>query len=311
MKLRLPHTTLHVSATAVRATRAPLGIHAGFECLRRQPGLELPAKLAITGASGELGLCAELPNVTQNEDRRAVALEVLASAYGELSGLGDRTRRAERSDGALELGNAGDAAEVLGAALSELGWQGHAIEGGGYRIGGAGRHAIAVEVCATGFARVAQLPLTLAYDGPACAAALSWFVLETNARLRLARVDVAFDGAARAFARCCAFVPGVAPSAPGLPLGDAAPERRRNLGARDRDDSRLRAFVSDLELARSAVEVARAETAAALQALSTRPAADHYLALRIPQLRSFRRRGIAVPRVRAARSVERALAALG
>jgi len=178
---------IHAEASLVVGTHGPLPVAEAVRALRRQPDLRAAAKLSLT-PRGAAELVAEIGDGAPRGLAEQLVGDALDRALDWLAGE-------ETAAGAADA----LPAEALETALAEAaraeGFDWAPQADGGYRVrhpsldAGARLHVHAL----AGGARVSS-QTTLAAPGEAAPLALACFALETNRRLRLARLSVRPEG---------------------------------------------------------------------------------------------------------------------
>jgi hypothetical protein len=206
----------------LEATSAPLALPLALAALPRQPELAAPAKLVLL-RGGEAALMAEIPRALSPAAGEALALRALetgrrwldedTTARGTTAGAARRPRAKGAGGGARGdandrgNGNAGGngngmAREPVEQVLGELAWSWRLLENGGYRVDVGGPNgSFRVQIDALP-APDGGLHLTTSaavqVEAPDAKRAIPHFALESNRRLRLARLCVTATGAERA-----------------------------------------------------------------------------------------------------------------
>lgn len=194
---------MHQGRFHLQATSEPIALRSAIAALERQPELAAPVKLVALGA-GEAALMAEIPRALARavcEDLARRALEAgwrwLEGGDAEASAGGDDAMLFERVEGALE----------------ELRWSWERLEGGGYRVDAEvpeGIYRLRIGALADGELRLST-STTVRARTVETKRALLHFALESNRRLRLARLAVAETEGERARAVWDAVLPAVLP----------------------------------------------------------------------------------------------------
>jgi hypothetical protein len=204
-----------VDSGALCARVGPIPLEAALSALAWQNDLAAPAKFAISrishnGSTAEI--LAEIPSVAERfvcEKLADAALDAALVGPLEESGPPDPSQTAF-SD------------EELESALSQLPWGFRQRDAGSYQIDAAPApgHALRVMLTAQGAALRASTATSVRAGSPEALRALAYFALESNARLRLARISVrekVGEGKAGADIVWDAVAPGT------LPVGAIAP----------------------------------------------------------------------------------------
>ena len=173
---------------ALCATFGPLKPAAALSGVARQAGLGAPAKFAMTG-SGVAVIQAEIPLVAERRVCEKLADEALDAAI-----LWPRLAAGPPAPDRMAF-----AEDEIESGLSQISWGFHQSDVGSYQIDAAPApgHAMRVTLVAQGGALRVSTGSSLRADSPDVHRALAVFALESNSRLRLARIGVAEkDGAA-------------------------------------------------------------------------------------------------------------------
>ena len=197
-EFRIHHGPLHLEATS-----EPIALRSAIAALERQPELAAPVKLVLLRA-GDAALMAEIPRAlsrTVSEDLAFRALETgwrwLADGDAGAAAGGDDAMLFERVEGVLE----------------ELHWSWERLESGGYRVdaeGTEGIYRVRIGALADGELRLSTSTTVRAHAIEAKRALLH-FALESNRRLRLARLAVATSEGERARVVWDAVLPAALP----------------------------------------------------------------------------------------------------
>jgi hypothetical protein len=205
----------------LEATSEPLALPLALAALPRQLELAAPAKLVLL-RGGEAALMAEIPRALSPADGEALALRALEAGrrwLGEDAGAADgaadpsgraRGNGADSGDasapsdhGSGSDGGNGMAREPVEQVLGELAWSWRPlVESGGYRVDVGGPDgsfrvqidALPAPACGLHLSTSAAVRV----GAPQAKRALPHFALESNRRLRLARLGVTATGGERA-----------------------------------------------------------------------------------------------------------------
>jgi hypothetical protein len=195
----------------LEATSEPLALPLALAALPRQPELAAPAKLVLL-RGGEAALMAEIPHALPRADGEALALGALEAGRRWLddeAGAADpagcaRGNGADNNDaGQRGNGSAGDdgmAREPVEQVLGELAWSWRLLESGGYRVdacGPDGSFRVQIDALPAGGIHLST-SAAVRVGTPEAKRALPHFALESNRRLRLARLGVTAAGGERA-----------------------------------------------------------------------------------------------------------------
>lgn len=242
-RIEAPRLRIRLGSLYLEATSEPMALARALAALERQTELAAPAKLVLL-RDGEAALMAEIPRAVPREDCEELALRALEAGWRWLDDGASGAEAAGRGNGV--------AREQVEESLDELSWSWQRLESGAYRVDADspdGRFRVQIGALSEG-----DLHLFTATTVRAGAAeakrALPHFALESNRRLRLARLGVAGTQGERARAVWEAVLPAALP-----------PERT-------------------LQGALEAVVGARVATARALAALGHPRVAGSYLRLR-------------------------------
>jgi len=240
--MEAPGFQLRVGSLHLEATSQPIALARAITALERQPELAAPAKLVLLGRD-EAALMAEIPSVVSRTESEELALRALEEGWRWLDGA-SAACEADPSNGIC--------CEHLEALLDEVRWRWQRLETGGYRVdaeGPDGSYRLRIGVLSDGDLHLST-STTVGVSASEAMRAIRCFALESNRRLRLARLAVEGVEGERARAVWDAVLPGALP--PELTLLDAL----------------------------EAVVGARAATARALAALCEPRVAETYLRLR-------------------------------
>jgi hypothetical protein len=240
---------IQVGLLHLEAKSEPLELPRALGALARQPALAAPAKLVLL-QRGEASLMAEIPRAVP----RAAGEELVLSALEEGRRWLENGAAAENVAGRSGGGGGGNGMqpESVEQVLGELPWSWMPDESGAYRVdakGSDGTFRLRITGSPAGGLRLSS-SATLRAGAPEVKHALPLFALESNRRIRLARLGIAWSGDERARALWEAVLPAALP-----------PERT-------------------LRGALEAVVGARSATARALAALCDARVAGAYLRLR-------------------------------
>jgi hypothetical protein len=194
---------IHQGRLHLEATSEPIAIRSAFAALERQPELAAPVKLVALGA-GEAALMAEIPRALAEAVCEDLARRALEAGWRWLEG-GDAKASAGGDDAKLF--------ERVERALEELRWSWKRLEGGGYRVDAEvpeGVYRVTIAALAVGELRLST-STTVRSRTVETRRALLHFALESNRRLRLARLTVAEAEGERARAVWDAVLPAVLP----------------------------------------------------------------------------------------------------
>jgi hypothetical protein len=199
----------------LEATSEPLALSRALAALPRQLELAAPAKLVLL-RGGEAALMAEIPRALSPADGEALARRALEAGrrwLGEGGGAADPSGRA-RGNGAdsgdvSDRGNGSDggngngmAREPVEQVLGELAWSWRPLESGGYRVdvgGPDGSFRVQIDALPTPAGGLhLSTSAAVRVGAPEAKRALPHFALESNRRLRLARLGVTATGGERA-----------------------------------------------------------------------------------------------------------------
>jgi hypothetical protein len=209
----------------LEATSEPLAIEIAVAALQRQAELAAPAKL-VRLRSGEAALMAEIPRALSGTDAEALARRALEAGWRWLgedaAAVGPAGRARGNGDGS-DLGARGNgmAREAVEEVLGELAWSWRLLESGGYRVdagGPDGSFRVQIDPLPAGGLHLST-SAALRVGAPEAKRALPHFALESNRRLRLARLGVTAGGGERARAVWEVVLP--APLPPERTLRDA------------------------------------------------------------------------------------------
>jgi hypothetical protein len=189
-------------STLLTARLGPLPIARALDRIADLTRLRAPAKLVLR-AGGEACLLAEIPRAIARDRAEACVRTALDDAARWLDDPVDPARTPDPAQ-ATKAGLAEAAADLAGSLVSQ--------PDGCLRLDAPGGARLQLDVDANGTTRVA-CQHAVEVVSPEPARALTRFALETNGRLRLARLAVAWDGSAVATLTWDALLPA------GLPLG--------------------------------------------------------------------------------------------
>ena len=195
---RMQYGRLHLEATS-----EPIALPSAIAALERQPELAAPVKL-IRLRAGDAALMAEIPHALSRTASEDLAFRALETAWHWLAD-GDAGAAAGADDAMLF--------ERVEGVLEELHWSWERLESGGYRIdaeGVEGIYRVRISVLADGGLRLST-STTVRASAIEAKHALLHFALESNRRLRLARLSVATSEGGRARAVWDAVLPAALP----------------------------------------------------------------------------------------------------
>jgi hypothetical protein len=182
----------------LEATSEPLALPLALAALPRQPELAAPAKLMLL-RGGEAALMAEIPHALSRADGRWLGEDAgAAGPAGCARGNADASDLSDRGNGSR--GGNGMAWERVEQVLGELAWSWRPLESGGYRVdagGPDGNFRVQIDALPAGGLHLST-SAAVRVGAPEAKRALPHFALESNRRLRLARLGVTATGGERA-----------------------------------------------------------------------------------------------------------------
>ena len=189
----------------LEATSEPLALPLALAALPRQPDLAAPAKLVLL-RGGEAALMVEIPHALPRADGEALVLRALEAGHrwlDEDDNAADGTAGPAGSTRGNGSGSGNETAwESVEQVLGELAWSWRPLESGGYRVdvgGPDGSFRVQIDALpAPSGGLHLSTSAAVRVGAPEAKRALPHFALESNRRLRLARLGVTATGAERA-----------------------------------------------------------------------------------------------------------------